>query len=134
MSKNDLQTPENLLYTDEHVWVRQVEGENSQFVVGITDYAQDQLNEILFVDTLDEGTTVEANDSFGNVESLKAVNELYMPVSGTVIAVNEVLEDNPTLVNESPYQKGWMIKIEVDNIKSIQSLLSASQYLEIIQG
>lgn len=134
MSKKELQTPKNLLYTDEHVWIRQLEGGNSQFVVGITDYAQDQLNEILFVDTPDEGATFKANESFGDVESLKAVNELYMPVSGTIIAVNEELEDSPTLVNESPYDQGWMVKIEVHDVESIQSLLTANQYREIIES
>lgn len=131
MSKEELQTPKNNYYTDEHIWIRQLEGESSLFVAGITDYAQNQLSEILFVDTPDVGDTFEANESFGDVESLKAVNELYMPVSGTIKAVNEELEDTPTLLNESPYDKGWILQIEVDDIESIQSLLSADKYIEL---
>lgn len=134
MSKEELKTPENLLYTDEHVWIRQLEGEDSIFIAGITDYAQDQLSEILFVDTPDEDATFEAGDSFGDVESLKTVNELYMPVSGTITAVNTELEDNPTLVNESPYDKGWIIRIHVDDIESVKSLLSAAAYLEFTES
>jgi glycine cleavage system H protein len=103
-------------------------------VLGITDYAQDQLNEILFVDTPDEGATFETGESFGDVESLKAVNELYMPASGTIKAVNDELEDCPTLLNESPYDKGWIIQIEFDDIESIQSLLSAAKYIELTEN
>lgn len=134
MSKKELQVPENNFYTEEHIWVQQLDEKSSIFLVGITDYAQNQLNEIIFVGTPDVGDTFDANESFGDVESLKAVNELYMPVSGEIKAVNEELEDTPNLVNQSPYGSGWILQIEIDELTSIQNLLSASDYIELTGG
>lgn len=134
MSNEQLNVPDNLFYTDEHVWVRRVEGDTNLFIIGITDYAQDQLGEIIFVGTPDEMSKFEAGESFGDVESIKTVNELYMPISGTVMTTNEDLLDNPTLVNESPYDEGWMLKITADSVDDIENLLSAAKYNEITKS
>ena len=124
-----MQFPENLNYTKEHEWVR-VEGD--VVYIGITDYAQDQLGDIVFIDipTLDE--ELEAGDIFGTIEVVKTVSDLFIPISGTVIEVNETLEDEPELVNEDPYGKGWIIKVEPSNQEDFDSLLSAAEYKEII--
>ncbi len=124
-----MQFPENLKYTKEHEWVR-VEGD--VVYIGITDYAQDQLGDIVFIDipTLDE--ELEAGDIFGTIEVVKTVSDLFIPISGTVIEVNETLEDEPELVNEDPYGKGWIIKVEPSNQEDFDSLLSAAEYKEII--
>ncbi len=124
-----MQFPENLKYTKEHEWVR-VEGDS--VYIGITDYAQDQLGDIVFIDipTLDE--ELEAGDIFGTIEVVKTVSDLFIPVSGTVIEVNETLEDQPELVNEDPYGEGWIIKVEPSNKEDFDSLLSAAEYKEII--
>ena len=124
-----MQFPENLKYTKEHEWVR-VEGD--VVYIGITDYAQDQLGDIVFIDipTLDE--ELEAGDIFGTIEVVKTVSDLFIPISGTVIEVNETLEDEPELVNEEPYGKGWIIKVEPSNQEDFDSLLSAAEYKEII--
>ena len=120
-SNEDLNLPESLRYTAEHVWVRMDGGEA---VIGISDFAQDQLGEIAFVDLPAVGTRFEAGSDFGTVESLKSVNQLYMPIPGEVVAVNEELESTPTLVNVSPYGEGWMIRIRPD--ASAESLLDAA--------
>ena len=124
-----MQFPENLKYTKEHEWVR-VEGD--VVYIGITDYAQDQLGDIVFIDipTLDE--ELEAGDIFGTIEVVKTVSDLFIPISGTVIEVNETLEDQPELVNEDPYGEGWIIKVEPSNKEDFDSLLSAAEYKEII--
>ena len=124
-----MQFPENLKYTKEHEWVR-VEGD--VVYIGITDYAQDQLGDIVFIDipTLDE--ELEAGEIFGTIEVVKTVSDLFIPISGTVIEVNETLEDEPELVNEDPYGKGWIIKVEPSNQEDFDSLLSAAEYKEII--
>ena len=124
-----MQFPENLKYTKEHEWVR-VEGD--VVYIGITDYAQDQLGDIVFIDipTLDE--ELEAGEIFGTIEVVKTVSDLFIPISGTVIEVNETLEDQPELVNEDPYGEGWIIKVEPSNKEDFDSLLSAAEYKEII--
>ena len=109
---DQLALPENLRYTDEHVWLC-VEGETA--TVGISDFAQDQLGEIAFVDLPAVGTTYKNGQEFGTVESLKSVNALFMPVAGSVLEVNETLESTPTLVNAKPYNEGWMLRIRMDD-------------------
>ncbi len=126
-NNEELNLPESLHYTDEHVWVRMDGGEA---VIGISDFAQDQLGEIAFVDLPAVGTRFEAGSDFGTVESLKSVNQLYMPIPGEVVAVNEELESTPTLVNVSPYGEGWMIRIRPD--ASAQSLLDAAGYRTLL--
>lgn len=121
--------PANLRYTNEHEWIR-VEG-NEAFV-GITDYAQSELGEIVFVDVNTEGETLQKDESFGSVEAVKTVADLHMPASGKVIEVNEALNDQPELVNNDPYGEGWMIKIALTNAAEVEGLLDAAGYQAII--
>ncbi len=121
--------PSNLRYTQEHEWIR-VEGEVAY--VGITDYAQSELGEIVFVDINTEGETVAQNEVFGSVEAVKTVSDLNMPVSGEVLEVNETINDQPELVNNDPYGEGWMIKISVANPAELDTLLDAEAYQALI--
>jgi glycine cleavage system H protein len=120
-----MEFPANLRYTKEHEWARQ---EGNCVVVGITDYAQKELGDVVFVELPEVGTTIAAMDTFGVVESVKAVSDLYAPVSGIVVEVNTVLEDQPELVNASPYGQGWMVVIEVAHLEELQHLLTATEY------
>jgi glycine cleavage system H protein len=120
-----MEFPPQLKYTKEHEWAR-VEGR--RVVVGITDFAQEELGDVVFVELPEVGMAVEAAGTFGVVESVKAVSDLYAPVSGTIVEVNMVLEDRPELVNQSPYGEGWMIVIETMNAGELQQLLSAEEY------
>ena len=121
--------PANLYYTKEHEWIR-VEG-NEAFV-GITDYAQSELGEIVFVDINTEGETLAQGDVFGSVEAVKTVSDLNMPVSGEVLEINEAINDQPELVNNDPYGEGWMIKISVTNTDDLNNLLDAAGYQAFI--
>ena len=125
-----MNVPVNLKYTKEHEWIR-VEG-NSAFV-GITDYAQSELGEIVFVEVETVGESLKEGDVFGTVEAVKTVSDLYLPVDSTVLEFNEELESNPELVNEDPYGKGWMVKIEISDAAQLNSLLSAADY-EVLIG
>ena len=120
-----MEFPANLRYTKEHEWARQ---EGNRVVVGITDYAQKELGDVVFVELPEVGTTIEAMGTFGVVESVKAVSDLYAPVSGTIVEANTILEDQPELVNASPYGQGWMAVIEVVNPEEFQQLLTAAAY------
>jgi glycine cleavage system H protein len=120
-----MEFPANLRYTKEHEWARQ---EGNRVVVGITDYAQKELGDVVFVELPEVGTTIATMDTFGVVESVKAVSDLYAPVSGTVVEANTILEDQPELVNASPYGQGWMIAIEAAHIEELQQLLTAAEY------
>jgi glycine cleavage system H protein len=118
-------TPEELKYTEEHEWARP---EGSRITVGITDYAQDALGDVVYVDLPASGTRVEKGQPFGEVESTKSVSDLYAPVTGTIVERNEALETNPELVNSEPYGQGWMVIIEVDDAAELDGLLSAADY------
>ena len=120
-----MNVPAELKYTKEHEWIR-VEGEEAY--VGITDYAQSQLGDIVFVEVETEGDNLEAGDTFGSIEAVKTVSDLYMPVSGEVLEFNSELEDQPDLVNKDPYEKGWIIKVKVDDEAQLDGLLSADAY------
>ena len=120
-----MEFPANLRYTKEHEWARQ---EGNRVVVGITDYAQKELGDVVFVELPAVGTTIEAMGTFGVVESVKAVSDLYAPVSGTIVEANTILEDQPELVNASPYGQGWMVVIEAANPEEFQQLLTAAEY------
>ncbi len=122
--------PEDLQYSKEHEWTR---SEGNRMVVGITDFAQEELGDIVFIELPEVGAAVEAMVSFGVVESVKAVSDLYAPVSGTVVAANTQLEERPELVNTSPYDEGWMIVIEASNPEELQNLLSAAAYQSYIE-
>lgn len=123
--------PTNLKYTKDHEWVK-IEGETA--IIGITDFAQGELGDIVYVDvdTLDD--SVDEGEVFGSVEAVKTVSDLFMPLSGEVIEFNEALEDEPELVNTDPYGKGWMIKINISNNSQIDNLLDAESYQELIKG
>jgi glycine cleavage system H protein len=117
--------PENLHYSKDHEWVR-VDGDTA--VVGITDHAQEQLGDVVYVELPKTGEEFAAHESFGSVESVKAVSEIFTPVSGKVSAVNETLNDEPENVNKDPYGEGWMIKITLSNPGEVDSLLTAAEY------
>lgn len=121
--------PKELKYSEEHEWVR-VEGNKAY--IGITDFAQSELGDIVFVELPEEGDEVEQDGSFGSVESVKTVSELYSPVSGKVIEVNGNLEDSPELVNESPYGDGWMIVVEMADVSELEKLMTAEEYENMI--
>ena len=121
--------PEDLKYTKDHEWIR-VEGDVAY--VGITDYAQSELGEIVYVDITTEGETVAKEEVFGTIEAVKTVSDLFMPASGEVLEVNAELEDAPELVNQEPYGKGWLIKVSVADAAELDSLLSAEEYQQLI--
>ncbi|HLS20809.1 MAG TPA: glycine cleavage system protein GcvH [Bacillota bacterium] len=122
--------PEELKYSKEHEWVRQ---EGNKVYIGITDFAQSELGDIVFVELPEEGDEVEADESFGSVESVKTVSELYSPVTGTVVEVNEELEDSPEYVNDSPYEDAWMIVVELSDESELDNLLTADEYKAFVE-
>ncbi|HLR54291.1 MAG TPA: glycine cleavage system protein GcvH [Pseudogracilibacillus sp.] len=117
--------PNDLLYSKEHEWIR---NEGSDVRIGITEFAQSELGDIVFVELPEVGDTIELDEPFGSVESVKTVSELYAPISGEVVEVNEELEDSPEFVNESPYEKAWMVVIEPSDEEQLENLLSADEY------
>jgi glycine cleavage system H protein len=117
--------PANLKYSKEHEWVK-VEGQQAR--IGITDFAQDELGDIVFVELPEVGSEVKVNQTFGTVESVKTVSDLFAPVSGKVVAVNEALSDSPEQVNSNPYEDGWMIVVEMSNPAELDDLLDATGY------
>jgi glycine cleavage system H protein len=125
-------TPEDLKYTAEHEWVRSA-GADSVLRVGITDYAQEALGDIVFVSLPTVGTTVTAGDPMGEVESTKSVSDVFAPVAGTVSARNDALESQPELMNSDPYGEGWVVEIEVDDPAVIDTLLDAEGYQELLE-
>ena len=120
--------PKEFRYSNEHEWVK-VEGDKVR--VGITHFAQSELGDIVFVELPEVGDKVVAGEPFGSVESVKTVSELYAPVSGTVVEINEELSDSPEFVNESPYEKAWMIIVEPTNLSEVEQLMTAVQYEEM---
>jgi len=118
---------DSLKFTDDHLWVR-VEGKRAQ--VGLSEYAQDELGEVIAVELPDVGDTLEKGESFGEVESIKTVSELVAPVSGTISAVNAELEDHPSLVNEDPYHEGWLVEIELSDRDEVEDLMDPDEYEE----
>jgi len=124
-----MEFPEDLKYSKEHEWVLV---EDKVATVGITDYAQEQLGDIVFVEMPAIGDKVSKEDAFGVVESVKAVSDIYAPVSGKVLEVNDDLPDNPEMVNEDPYGDGWMIKIEMNDAEEMQDLMTAAEYEEYV--
>jgi glycine cleavage system H protein len=121
--------PENLKYTNDHEWIR-LEGDEAY--VGITDYAQDQLGEIVFVDVATEGETLPQGEVFGSIEAVKTVSDLLMPVEGEILEVNPALENQPELVNSDPYGEGWIIKIAVKEKSQLDNLLTDGQYRDFV--
>lgn len=121
--------PTNVKYTNEHEWIR-LEGEEAY--VGITDYAQTQLGDIVFVDVPTEGETLEKGETFGSIEVVKTVSDLFLPVGGEILEVNPVLEENPELVNKDPYGEGWIIRIKPTDVSEAEELLDAEAYKKLI--
>lgn len=123
--------PEELKYSREHIWVR-VEG--GRAVVGITDYAQDELGAVASLELPDAGDEVEQEDSMGTIEARKTVAELYAPFSGTVLEVNHEALDNPSLLNDDPYDGGWLLEISLDDTEELKGLMSADDYLDYVEN
>ncbi len=128
---NELNLPEDIKYTEDHEWGKM---DGDIITIGITDYAQDQLGEIVFVELPEVGDSLDQGDEFGTVESVKAVSEMYMPMAGDVVAVNEDLEDGPELVNTSCYEDGWIMKIKPRNPSDFEALLDKAAYLDKLRG
>ena len=120
-----------LKYTKDHEWV---EVEGSQATVGITDYAQGELGDIVYVEIESLDESLEKEEVFGSVEAVKTVSDLFLPVSGKVIEINESLEDSPELINEDPYEKGWIIRMEIENTEELKDLLDSESYKKLIEG
>jgi glycine cleavage system H protein len=121
---------DNILYTETHEWVK-VDGDTA--VIGITDYAQHELGDIVFVELPDVGDQIDKGDSFGSIEAVKAVEDMNTPLSGEVLEINEVLEDQPELINSSAFEKGWIIKIKLNDTSELDGLINASSYKELIE-
>ncbi|BBO77192.1 glycine cleavage system H protein [Desulfosarcina widdelii] len=128
---SELKLPDNVRYTDDHEWAKP-DGDTVR--IGISDYAQDQLGDIVFVELPEVGSTFDKGAEFGTVESVKAVSELYMPMGGKVTAVNESLADEPERVNNDPYDGGWMIEIEASDAGEFDALKPKADYLEMLKG
>ena len=123
--------PQNLKYTNEHEWIR-VDGDIAY--VGITDHAQEQLGDIVFVDIPTVGETLEAGETFGTIEVVKTISDLFLPIAGEVLEQNEALEENPELVNKDPYGEGWLIKVKPADVKAVEDLLDAEAYKAVVNG
>lgn len=125
-----MEYPEDLYYSQEHNWVRLT---GNRGTVGITDFAQQEMGEILYTELPDEGSQIEQGDIFGTLESSKTVAELFSPVSGEVISINKDLEEEPSLVNDDPYGKGWLMVLELDDPSDLQELFSAVEYEDFLE-
>ncbi len=124
-----MEIKENLSYTNDHEWIK-IDGNTA--LVGITDFAQSELGDIVFIEVETTGEDLNKNEVFGTVEAVKTVSDLFIPVSGKVLEFNSALEDNPELVNESPYEKGWIVKMEISNLDEISDLLDSKAYKSLI--
>jgi glycine cleavage system H protein len=126
-----MNTPEDLLYTDEHEWIARLD--EAKVRVGITDYAQDQLGDVVFVELPEIGKTVAKDDLMVEIESTKSVGEVYAPFAGTISSVNQAVVDTPDLVNTSPYQDGWLVEMEIEGEMSAEGLLDAAAYKDLTE-
>ncbi len=124
-----MNVPENLKYTDDHEWIKVI---GDEAIIGVTEYAQQQLGDVVFVEIETQGETLAKGDTFGTIEAVKTVSDLFMPVAGEVLEVNPKLESAPETVNSDPYGDGWMVKIRIENPGELDELLSASAYKETI--
>ncbi len=123
--------PENLLYTEDHEWIR-VEGEEA--FIGITDFAQKELGDIVFVEVETVEETLEIGEAFGTIEAVKTVSDMFMPINGTVLELNENIEDTPEVINKDPYGEGWIIKIAIGDASQLDDLLDAASYKASVEG
>lgn len=128
---DELKLPDDLRYAKDHEWAR-LEGD--KVVIGIDDYAQDQLGDIVFVELPEVGTTFSKGEEFGTVESVKAVSELFMPIGGEVLAINTTLEETPEHVNNQPYENGWMIEIKPSDVAEMDVLMDKEAYIKMLKG
>ena len=128
---NDLILPDDVKYAKDHEWAR---SEGGTVKIGVNDYAQDQLGDIVYVELPAVGDTFEKGEEFGSLESVKAVSELYMPIGGEIIEVNEYLEDSPERINQSPYEEGWIIKITPADIHELDLLMDKEAYIAMLKG
>lgn len=126
-----MNVPQNVKYTKDHEWIS-IEGNIG--TIGVTDFAQRELGDIVYVDIQTSGETLKKEEIFGTVEAVKTVSDLFMPVSGKILEVNPVLENNPENINADPYGKGWMVKVELTNVSEIEALLTADQYSEMLSA
>ena len=124
-----MNTPAELMYTKDHEWVK-IEGDEA--IIGITDFAQSELGDIVFVEVETEGETIDQEEVFGSVEAVKTVSDLFMPLTAEITSFNSELEDSPELVNTDPYGAGWMIKVKISDTSELDSLLSAEEYSALI--
>ena len=121
--------PENLKYTKDHEWLKV---EDNIATIGITEFAQGELGDIVFVEVDTEGESLDMEEVFGTIEAVKTVSDLFMPITGEVTEFNETLEDEPELINSSPYDKGWIVKVEISDLSELDNLLSAEEYKNLI--
>lgn len=128
---SDLNFPEDVKYTKDHEWAKSTEG---IVTIGLSDYAQDQLGEIVFVELPEVGDSFSEGDEFGSVESVKAVSEVYLPISGEIVEINEDLEDAPELVNEDCYKGGWVVKVKPSDPSQLDELMDKAAYLDMLKG
>lgn len=128
---SELKLPDNVKYSEDHEWIRPADG---KALIGISDYAQEQLGDIVYVELPDIGSTFKKGEAFGIVESVKAVSDLYMPVGGEILSSNTALEDSPELVSSKPYDEGWMIEIKLTDVTEPDSLMSRDAYIELLKG
>jgi glycine cleavage system H protein len=126
-----MKIPDNLKYTKDHEWIRI---DNGDAYIGITDFAQNELGDIVFIEIETEGEHLEKEEVFGTIEAVKTVSDLFMPVSGKVVQINDKLEDNPEIVNKDPYGEGWLIKVDADNDREANELLDAEAYKNMINA
>ncbi len=127
-----MQIPEDLLYTKDHEWIKK-ENDN-EAIIGITDYAQGELGDIVYVEVETEGDSLEKGETFGTVEAVKTVSDLFLPVSGEILEFNLTLEDAPETINSDPYGDGWIIKVKLSNPGEVDDLMSADDYKKMIEG
>tara|TARA_B100002052_G_C15861989_1_gene590539 strand:+ start:1426 stop:1809 length:384 start_codon:yes stop_codon:yes gene_type:complete len=123
--------PENLKYSEEHEWLLE---DNGIATIGITDFAVDSLGDIVFIELPDKGSQIKQFTTFGEVESVKAASEIYTPISGEIIAVNEKLETEPELLNNSPYEEGWLIKVKISDLSEIEKLMNSKDYENFVNN
>ncbi len=128
---DELNLPAEVRYSDDHEWARE---DGGLYSIGISDYAQDQLGDIVYVELPEVGTQLDRGDEFGTVESVKAVSELYMPLAGEVAEVNQALEESPELLNTEPYGGGWIIKVKTDDAADFEQLMDSAAYLAVLKG
>jgi len=128
---DELSLPDDLRYAKDHEWTRL---EGNKVIIGIDDYAQDQLGDIVFVELPEVGATFSKGEEFGTVESVKAVSELFMPIGGEILAINAALEETPEHVNNSPYDKGWMIEVKPSDVAEMDALMDKDAYIKTLKG